>query len=243
VAGFFAYKGLSRIYTSSMIVHSFLLTNQEQIQIAGNWNKLLGKGEYQELSRILNTNEQTLRQVKNIKAEEIQKVFSAVNPHGFTITVTVTNNEVLENLQKAIVYGYENSAYVRDRLTMKRIRLGNLISETSAEIDKLDSTKKIIEGIIAGNKTAASSIIIDGSGFNKQRVEMNEKLLSFEEELKFTNAIQVLQGFSSFSRPTGPSLIPWLIIGLMVFLSLAFIYTIYRSLSDKISRRRLHPAN
>ncbi|HEY6504017.1 MAG TPA: hypothetical protein VIZ28_08595 [Chitinophagaceae bacterium] len=236
-SGFFVYKYLPKIYTSGMVVHSFLLTNQEQIQITENWSSLLGKGESGELAKIFNCSENILKRVKKIKAEEIQKVFSTVNPHGFTIKVNVTDNAVLDELQKGIVYGFENSEYVNERLDVKRARLKVLIDQTSTEIRKLDSTKKIIERIIAGKGAGSSAIIIDAASANRQLIEMNERMLAFKEELKFTNAVQVLQSFSKFRRPTGPKLIPWLVIGLMVFLSLAFLYSSFRSISEKMKSR------
>ena len=239
VSGFFVYKKLAKIYTSEMVVHSFLLTNQEQIQITENWSHLLGNDEFAEMARIFNCDETILRRVKKLKAEEIQKVFSTANPHGFTITVNVTDNNILDELQKGIVYGFENNEYARDKLNTKRDRLKILIGETETEIKRLDSTKRIMENIIAGKAQSGSPIIIDGSSINRQLVEMNEKLLSYQEELKYTSAVQVLQSFSKFKKPTGPKLIPWLVIGIVAFLALAFVYTLYDSIKEKIRIRSL----
>jgi hypothetical protein len=75
-----------------MIVHSFFLTNQEEIQIVNNWNDLLKKKEYDPLIKALHCSEDLLRKVKRIKPKEIQQVFSQVNPNGFTIDVLVTDN-------------------------------------------------------------------------------------------------------------------------------------------------------
>jgi hypothetical protein len=237
LSGILVYKSLAKIYTSSMVVHSFLLTNQEQIRITENWSSLLGKGETGALATIFNCDESILRLVKKIKAEEIQKVFGTTNPHGFSIYVNVTDNSILDELQKGIVYGFENNEYVRDRLKTKRDRLTTLIEETGTEIKRLDSTKRIMESIIAGKAQSGSPIIIDGSSINRQLIEMNEKLLAYKEDLKYTSAVQVLQSFSKFRRPTGPKLVPWLVIGLMAFLSLAFLYTLYSSLREKIKKR------
>lgn len=239
LSGFFVYKKLAKIYTSDMVVHSFLLTNQEQIQITENWSHLLGNDEFAEMARIFNCDETILRRVKKLKAEEIQKVFGTANPHGFTITVNVTDNNILDELQKGIVYGFENNEYAREKLNTKRDRLKILIGETETEIKRLDSTKRIMENIIAGKAQSGSPIIIDGSSINRQLVEMNEKLLSYQEDLKYTSAVQVLQSFSKFKKPTGPKLIPWLVIGIVAFLALAFLYTLYDSIKEKIKKRSL----
>jgi hypothetical protein len=239
-AGVIVYRALPKIYTSSMVVHSFMLTNQEQIQIIRNWNSLLRRGGHEELAGIFNCQPETLAKVKNIKAEEIQKVFNTLNPHGFTIEVNVTDNAVLDDLQKGIVHGFENTAYVKQRLQVKKDRMKLLIEETASEIQKLDSVKQMMDHLISGNSRSVSPVILDPAGINRQLVELKEKNLAYQEELQFTNAVQVLQSFSKFNKPTGPKLLPWIIMGLLVFLSLAFLYTIYRTLSDKLKAHGRH---
>lgn len=237
--GFFFYKTIPRTYKSRMVVHSFTLTNQEEIQVVKNWNALLTGGEHSALSSILNTPVEVLGKVKKIKAEEIQQVFSQVNPNGFTIDALVTDNSILPQLQKGLVYGFENNGYIKERLAVKRAGLEELIDKTAAEIKKLDSTKENLENIIGGKGHSSSSLIIDGSSINRQLIEMNEKLLSFRESLKFTNAVQVLQGFEAFRKPAGPHLIPWLIIGLMTGLALAYVYALIHSISSGLKARAI----
>jgi hypothetical protein len=238
-AGIFVYNYLPRTYKSKIVAHSFLLTNQEQIRIIENWNALLGKREYSELSAALNCPENLLQQVKKISADEIQKIFSTTNPNGFVIEVTVTDNAILDNLQKAIVYGLENSEYVKQRLDSRRAGLKELIDKTSTEIIKLDSTKKTVENIIEGKSKSSSSLIIEGATINKQLIEMNEKLLAYKDELKFTASVQVFQGFSKFKKPAGPHLIPWLIVGVLFFLASGFLYSLVSSINSKLKKRSL----
>jgi capsular polysaccharide biosynthesis protein len=238
-AGIFFYKAIPKTYSSRMIVHSFMLTNPEEIQIVSNWNQLLGKGEYEVLSARLNCQEQVLRKVKKIKAEEIQQVFSPTNPHGFIVDVLVTDNDILDSLQAAILFGFENTAYVKDKVEMRRTILRELIEKTSAEIKQLDSTKKELENIIAGKEKSSSSLIIDGSNSNKQLIEMNEKLLSFKTDLQFANSVQILQGFSKFRKPSGPKLLPWLVMGLLACLVLAYMYALLRSIGERLKERKM----
>lgn len=239
VSGIFVYRALPTVYSSRLVAHSFLLTNQEHIKIIENWNDLLRKKEYSELSASLNCPETLLKKVKKIKADEIQKVFSTTNPNGFVIEVNVTDNGILNDLQKAIVYGLQNSQYVNQRLSSRRSNLEELIAKTTAEMGKLDSTKKTVEDIIEGKGRSSSPLIIGGATINNQLIDMNEKLLSYKDELKFIAAIQIFQGFSKFDKPTGPHLIPWLIIGLLFFLSLAFLSSFLHSIYGKFKERSL----
>jgi len=235
--GFLRYRSLPRLYKSRLILHSIVLTNQNDIQIVANWNALLKSGGYAELAADFNCREDILPKVKQIKAEEIQKVFTPTNPNGFTIDVLVTDNSALEELQKGIVYGFDNSEYVKDRLDAKRNRLRELIDKTSTEVKRLDSTKKTVENILSGKGASSSSLIVDASGISRQLIEMNEKLLSFREDLKFTNAVLVLQSFSKFKAPVGPNLFVWLFLGLASCLSVAYLYALFSSTNQKLKKR------
>ena len=152
----------------------------------------------------------------------------------------VTDNNILDELQAGLVYGFENNAYIKRRLDVKKAELKELIYKTSAEIQRLDSTKKIVENIISGKEKSAPSLIIDGSSVNRQLIEMNEKLISFQESLEFNNAVQVLQGFEKFSKPDGPKLIPWLVIGLLVFLTFGYMYALISSIRHGLKTRALN---
>lgn len=236
-SGFIFYKRIPKTYSSKMLVHSFMLSNPEDIQIVNNWNQLLNRHEYDVLAEMLHCSKNTLVKTKKIKAKELQQVFTATNPNGFTIDALVTDNAVLDDLQKGIVYGFENNEYIKERITVKKNALQELIDKTILEIQKLDSTKQTLENIIGGKGRSSSSLIIDGSSVNRQLIEMNEKLLSFKEQYQFTSAVQVFHGFQKFSRPSGPHLIPWLLIGLFVFLSLAYIYALFSSINAGLKRR------
>lgn len=237
-AGYWLYRSIPKTYQSRLVVHSYLLTNPEQIQIVSGWDRLLKQKEFKNLSLLLHCPENILHGVKQLKAKEIQQVFTPNNPNGFIIDALVTNNTILDSLQSAIVYGFENSEYVKERLAAKRASLQELIIKTTAEINKLDSTKKIIEGIIGGSGRSSSSLILDGSTINRQLIEMNEKLLGFKESLEFTNAIQILQSFSKFNEVHGPKLIPWLFIGVVFFLFLAWTGALIYNVNQKLKQRR-----
>ncbi len=237
--GFLRYRSLPVVYKSRLILQSTILTNQNDIQIVANWNALLKSGDYTALATAFNLNEDIICKVKQIKAEEILKVFTPTNPNGFTIDVLVTDISTLADLQKGIVFGFDNSDYVKDKLIAKRIRLRELIDKTSIELKKLDSTKKAVENIINGKGSGSSSLIIDGSNFNRLWIELNEKLLSLKEELNFSNAVQVLQSFSQFRKPAGPNLFVWLFLGLISCLSIAYLYALLRSINQKLKNRTL----
>ncbi|WP_276501956.1 hypothetical protein [Terrimonas pollutisoli] len=236
--GFLRYRSLPKVYKSRLVLLSTIaLTNQNNIEITANWNALLNHNGYAELAAALNCPQDILSKVKSIKAEEIQKLFTPANPIGFTIDAWVTDPSVLPELQKGIVYGFDNSGYIKDRLAAKRTKLTELIEKTSVEINRLETTKQTVENIIKGKGVNTSSLIFDGSAISRQLVELNEKLSGFKEELKFTSSVQVLQSFGKSGQLAGPNLFVWLFIGLTSCLSIAFLFSLFSSINQKLMRR------
>jgi hypothetical protein len=82
-------------------------------------------------------------------------------------------------------------------------------------------------------------MILDGSSINRQIIELNERLLGYKTEHQFADAVQVLQSFNRFNKPTGPKLIPWLVIGLVFFLGLAWAIAIFDSIRTRLKIRAL----
>jgi hypothetical protein len=237
VLGIMGYRKVPILYESRLIAHSTVLTNQENIQIIDTWNSLLKKHEYTELAKALNCQENVLKKLKKIQGSEIQKVFSATNPNGFYIDVQVTENSILETLQKGIVYGFENGQYVKERVAFKKARLKEMLDELRAEITRLDSTGTNMEKIVSGKGESSSGVIIDASSISRQLIDLKEKLLFYEEEINFTNGIQVLQDFSKYSKPVGANLIVFIGLGLILTFSIAYIFTLFSSVNQRLKAR------
>ncbi|MGZ8553386.1 MAG: hypothetical protein ACXWV8_08270 [Chitinophagaceae bacterium] len=238
LAGYTRYRSLPVYYKSRLILQSVILSNQNNIQIVKYWNMLLKSRQYTDLAEVFNCEKDILDNLKDIKAEEIQKIFTPTNPNGFIVDVLVTDISILGELQKGIVYGFENSESVKDMLFSKRTRLTELIAKTSIEVNRLDSTKRIIDNILSGKRGSYSSLIVDASGVSRQLIEMNEKLLSYSGELKFTKAVQVLQSFSKFKSPAGHNLFISLFLGLASCLFLAYLFALFNSIDQKLRSRR-----
>ena len=235
--GYSAYIAIPNTYRSRLIVHSLYLTNQEHIQVINGWSLLLHRKQYAELAVIWNCKKETLPQLKKMRAAEIQKVYSPQNPNGFYIDVDVTNVSALKSIQEAIVYGLENNEYTKQRLDARKNDLQQLIQEVGNEIGKLESNKEDVENIIKGKAKSSSSLIVDGSNINRQLIDMNEKLLSYKQELKFANAVYVLQSFIPPDKPSDPNPISLLGLGLILFLGIAYLIALFHSLNKSLKKR------
>jgi len=202
-----------RLYSSKLLLQSRVLTNKEAIEIVEEWKDLLEHGEYGALSRITNTDRMLLRKLKKISADEIQKLYVQNNPNGFSIEVEVIDTTALTSLEAALIQGIENTAYVKAKVESKRAWFAGMISNVESELARLDITRTAVDSIIRRKAIGASSLMVDISSLNGQWVGLNEKLLSFREELQFTRGVQVLQHFMSPEKPSSPKLVKSVILG------------------------------
>ena len=236
--GCLRYYTSGKIYKSRLILHSSFLTNLEEIEIINYWNELLKRNEYSALARSFNCDEKILHNVVSIEGSEILKNYSASNPNGFYIDTRVKDNGVLPELQRALVYGLNNTEYVKQRLSLRKKDVETLIDKVTAEIQKLDSVKKSIETVITSREKNSTSFMLDIPGVNREFIDLNEKLLSYREELQFSSSgIQVLQSFVPLNTPVSISLRVMILLGILFCLFMAFIFTIVHSVSQRLKKR------
>lgn len=234
--GFAIFKTASKLYSSTILLHSFTLTNTEQINIIENWGELLKGEEYAVLAERLNCDPETIKKIKKIRAAEIQKLYIPNNPNGFMVEVWVEDNTVLDSLNRAFVYGLENSDYIKAKLANRRANLAQLYDKVNAEIIKLDLTKKYIEQNIHNNSQHSASYIIDISSINGQMITLNEKLLAYQDELKFSNAVQILHKFEKFEKPVSPKFFKSIVLGLVGGFAFGYMLSLYLYLRKRITR-------
>jgi hypothetical protein len=237
IVGIAIYISLPRSYSSRLILHSAVLTNPEQMEIISNWADLLGKGEYLSIARDFNCDPGIITKLNGLQGTEIQKNGGPNNPNGFILEVVVKDTGILDNLQRGIVYGLQNTEYIKAKVAVRRQNFTQLVEKVKAEIAKLDSTKKTIANSL-NNVNAKTSrdapFIIDVSAINMQMVVFNEKLVQYQEDLKFVDAIQVVKGFSKFNKPDRPGRMI-ILIGLIGGFVIGFIAALYKNLKKMLA--------
>ena len=187
-------------YSSRLILRPSTLTNLEYMQIVNTWNDLLYSKDYDLLAASMNIEPRILHNVNTLSADEIQKLYVEKNPYGFIVHVNTSDTSILNTLQSGIVYGLENNEYVKQRVAYKRESLQQLIGNISNEIKALDSTKREVEKLLNTTNGNANSLIVDISNINSAKVELNEKLSEYEEELRFTSAVHVIQQLNHLKK-------------------------------------------
>jgi hypothetical protein len=134
VAGFalgcFQYYTSAKMYKSRLILHSSFLTNLEEIEIINLLERALEKERISCSCAILLIAMRICFTTQvSIEGSEILKNYSASNPNGFYIEARVKDNAVLPGLQKALVYGLNNTEYVKQRLSLRKKDVETLIDK------------------------------------------------------------------------------------------------------------------
>lgn len=194
--GLYFYFVTPKMANSVLIARSTVLTNQEQIEMVDGWNRLLGRGQLHELSRLMDCPPEVLKKLRAISAHEIQKVYVQNNPNGFLVKVRVTDTSALEQLEKGIVTAINRSPYVSQKREARKIKYGRLIENVKNEISNLNKTKRSIDNMITSTDANTTPLMVDISRIHGQWIELNEKLTAYEEEVLFLNGVHILQHFN-----------------------------------------------
>ena len=238
VFGLLRYFTSPKLYSSRLLLHSVVLTNQEEIEMIDNWKDLLGKGEYAALATTMNCEVQLVKKLKKISAEEIQKLYIQNNPNGFAVDVLVTDTSVLDELQQAIIKGLDNSDYVKERIASRIARYQEMIKTIKEEIGKLEITKTTVDSLIKHAGSTSSSMLVDISSLNSQWIGLTEKLISYKDELKFVNAVQVLQSFKKTEKPVSPGFLRSVVFGIFGGAFLGYLISLFLFVKYRMKMRK-----
>ena len=239
VCGIMLYISLQKVYSSKMFVESSLLSNEEEMQLIENWDNLLNRDGYPLLARYLDCDPQMLSQLQHINTQPIPQ--APGNTSAFIIEVLVKDTAVVEPLERAILHGLENSDYVRQKVQTKKANLLELIASTQAELAHLDSTRRSITEILTDKRKSSSPLMVNISEMNTAMVALREKLLTYQENLKFANDIQVLQDFVKTKRPKEPRLSILVVCGFGLGLFIGLSLALYKSFRAKYLPARVRP--
>jgi hypothetical protein len=236
--GLYFYQSTPKRYSTRMIVHPWFISNQDEIEIIDSWKDLLSKGERGQLASIMNCDGAVLQQLSTISAEEILRTYIPNNPNGFLISVSVTDTSILNELQEGIVYGLNNSPFIKEKISVRKAKNMELIAKMNEEIEKLNTTKTLIDSMIRTRNASSSSLMIDISQVNAEWIDLNEKLMGYQEDLRFLSGVQVLEGFhkgkmvrSGLFKLTFLGLAAGFFIGYMISL---FLYVLQKLKASKI---------
>jgi hypothetical protein len=200
LCGFILNLSLPKYYTSRLLLESTVLNDLEQEELIDNWDILMtARGGVPLLAKALNCSPETAGSIKGLSAEALPSLQDGT--YVFTLEVRVRDISKLKEIQDALLNGFRNNDFVREKVALRTASLRQQVSEAAGEIAKLDSTKHYIESLAPDEKKGNDHLILDVSNISKEKVEIGEKLATYKEKLAFGNGVQLVQGTTP---PRGP---------------------------------------
>ena len=196
------------------------LINHLQINVA---NK-----DFNQLSVLLNIKKEFTEKIKKIEAEQLyqqdmNEKYYALNK--FEVRLTVFDNTVIDDIQKGMVYYFNNNKFIKDYHSMFKSSNLTLINEIDAEMDNLSAMR--IEG--AKNSLDLSSVNIISGKDDKTLSNQIISLAQLKEKTQTNNLLlkplSFVQEFAKTNK-TERDLLLWSMLGafLSYLFSLVFSY-------------------
>ncbi|HTE31458.1 MAG TPA: hypothetical protein VK666_13850 [Chryseolinea sp.] len=215
--GVFHYLTSRKVFENKMIVNSNILTESYIKILFENITRHMDDGDYALVSKQLGTSENTVRKLVSLNVENLRK--DAVNDNAerdrFFITAEVSDQGILPELQKAILYYLENNDFVKSRVEQNRKTARQMLAVATKEIADIEAFKlRIISGEFF--QSVKGNVMFDPTSVNSKILELTEKKLTYENSLQFSNSVFVIEGFNEFDMQARPKLLKSLLSGAMI---------------------------
>ena len=168
------------------------LINHLQINVA---NK-----DFNQLSNLLNIKKEFTEKIKNIEAEQLyqqdmNEKYYALNK--FEVRLSVFDNTVIDDMQKGLIYYFNNNKFIKDYFDMYKSSNLTLINEIDKEIYNLSNMR--LEG--AKNSLDLSSVNIISGKDDKTLSNQIISLAQLKEKIKTNNLLlQPLSFVQEFAK-------------------------------------------
>lgn len=161
---------------------------------------------------------QKLEELK-VKGPDIAKVIEQIqiqNKNTFIITVQVYSNTVIGNLESSLVDYFRNSPYVEKRIVTRRKNKLALILKLKNDLIQIDSMKNLFNLNLkanAGRKAESANVYVGESGslnpvsFYNESGYIYRQLQAAQESVALGDDFELIDGFTTFSKPESPSII------------------------------------
>ena len=191
---------------------------------------------------------QRLEELK-IDKKDIQKIVKQIeieNRNTFQISVRVFETGIVENLQEALVGFFKNNPYVANRIRTNKERQQQLIAKLTQDLSLLDSLKNAynlnLKLQASKPRDASTSVIFGESGVvnpvsvYNQSVSLFNLLQSTKRALALGSDFEVVDGFTTFSKPESPSLVKAAVYSMGLWLLLAYGLIVLIEINNYLNR-------
>jgi hypothetical protein len=170
-----------------------------------------------------------------IEKADISKIINQIeieNRNTFLVKVKIYDTEIIENLQDALVGYFRNNTFVSNRIKSNKSRQEQLIAKLTKDIASLDSLKDAynlnLKSQASRPNDASNSVILGESGavdpvrVYNQGVSLFRLLLKEKIDYELGSDFELVDGFTTFSKPESPNIIKAMAVSIGLALALAY---------------------
>jgi len=250
VTGFCVYYFGPKEYLSRMAVTSNLLRGPAFIVIIDDLNRQIKESNTEALTKILNINEDDAKKINALKVySSIKFVQRQLNTDmtdaeidldltDFVIEAYVSNNDVLPELEKGLLYYFENNFYMRDKGTRLKKELNDQIVKIDQQLLTLDTLKKSLNQIYSLESTSKNpKMYLGNPGIIADEII---KLFTLKMELQdkaIMVDVKVVERFMPFKKPYSPKRFFTIISWFFIFVILTVLIIVLAEFNEKLKEK------
>lgn len=219
------YQFSPKVFESSMIIQSDILTESYGARIAKSMGILIKENNWDLLGNMMGLRAESASSLTNFQIESIkQKQANSIEKDNiaFIVTVRTLDKSILPQLQEGLINYLRNNEFVKVRVRQKQEYCKAMVEKIGREINSLDSLKK---QLLMGNpirSTPSETIFLDPANIYSELIKLSKEQFQFKNELEIANSIQLIDGFTVYDRPVFPKLSISLSAGASIGLSFVF---------------------
>ncbi|MCK5709635.1 MAG: hypothetical protein KAI07_03765, partial [Deltaproteobacteria bacterium] len=145
---------------------------------------------------------------------------------------------------------FRNNPYVANRIKSNKVKQELLINKLSGDVASLDSLKAAYNLNLKLQATkpndASNSVILGESGavdpvrIYSQGVNLFEKLQETKTEYELGIDFELVDGFTTFSKPESPGLVKSALLVMGIFLALAYVFIMLVEVNKYLNKIEEH---
>jgi LPS O-antigen subunit length determinant protein (WzzB/FepE family) len=226
------YNTTPKIYQSTMIISSNILTESYCEALFSNFNRYIIEGNARVLAKQFQISESAAASIRSLEVEAMTKAQSADSKESerFLITAEVVDRAILPDLQKGIIAYLQSNDFVRIRVEQNKKYFKQMLDRVDKEIADMEEFKtRIYKGDFFQN--AKGNVMFDPTTVNTKILELTDKRITYQNGLEIADSVQLIDAFTQFEKQSKPKLSLSLIAGFLAGTGMALLFLVLRFLN------------
>ena len=170
-----------------------------------------------------------------IEKQDIDRVIRQIeiqNRDTYQVSVLVNDINIIQNLESAIVGYFKHTPYIANRIKNNQENQIQLIAKLTNDVAQLDSLKEAynlnLKSQAENPSEASSNLILGESGVvdpiraYSEGISLFRQLQAVKTNFELASDFELVDGFTTFSKPDSPGLLKSIVIMVGIFLALAY---------------------